>query len=67
MLLLKITYVSHLLNSKKLRKLKKLKKLKTIVFSLPFGSFLGFDIRLFFASLKETSSLTSLTSLSCES
>ena len=38
--------VSHVLNSKKLRKLKKLKKLKTIVFSLPFGSFLGFDIRL---------------------
>ena len=35
--------VSHVLNSKKLRKLK---KLKTIVFSLPFGSFLGFDIRL---------------------
>ena len=31
---------------RKLRKLKKLKKLKTIVFSLPFGSFLGFDIRL---------------------
>ena len=44
MLLLKITYVSHLLNSKKLRTLKKLKKLKTIVFSLPFESFLGLDI-----------------------
>ena len=41
MLLLKITYVSHLLNSKKLRKLK---KLKTIVFSLPFESFVGMDI-----------------------
>ena len=35
-----------MLNSKKLRKLRKLKELKTIVFSLPFGSFLVFDIRL---------------------
>ena len=33
-----------MLNSQKLRKLKKLKKLKTIVFSLPFESFLGLDI-----------------------
>ena len=36
-----------MLNSKKLRKLRKLrklKKLKTIVFPLPFGSYLGLDI-----------------------
>ena len=29
---------------RKLKKLKKLRKLKTIVFSLPFESFLGLDI-----------------------
>ena len=31
---------------RKLRQLRKLKKLKTIVFSLPFLSFQGLDIRL---------------------